>query len=144
SQLEQLLGYLERDGVTEVQFGSGRPIAMRKGGALTNITARPLSADQLSSMLRGSDIPALIPAGDGAGQAAEIAVGRRRATAQVTRRGSEIVVTLTRASGVPTTMGTLPIARVAAVPDAARATHTRAKAPTASTRAKSPTRSKST
>jgi len=29
AQLEQLLGYPERDGVTEILFGSGRPIASR-------------------------------------------------------------------------------------------------------------------
>jgi twitching motility protein PilT len=124
SQLEQLLGYLERDGVTEVLFGSGRPIAMRKAGAITNITARPLSADQLANMVRGSEITSLIPELDGEGATKEIVVGKRRAIAQVARRGADIVVSLTRSEGTATAGGTLP--RVAEAP-----------------RAKSPTRSKS-
>ena len=69
---------------------------MRKAGALTNITARPLSADQLITMLRGSEINALIPSVDGEGPTGQITAGRRTATAQVARRGNEIVVSLTR------------------------------------------------
>jgi len=144
SQLEQLLGYLEREGVTEVLFGSGRPIAMRKGGAITNITARPLSADQLSNMVKGSEISGLIPDADGEGRSAEITVGRRRAMAQVARRGHEIVVSLTRIEGATAgAAATLPIARVATPRPEAEAprakTPTRSKTPTSAPRSKTPT-----
>ena len=146
SQLEQLLGYLEREGVTEVLFGSGRPIAMRKAGVLTNITARPLSADQLVTMLRGSEINALIPNVDGEGPTGPVTAGRRTATAQVARRGHEIVVSLTRPEvGAVTSGATQPMAKVATPPTSARAKSAtsapRSKSPT-SARAKSPTRSK--
>jgi len=65
AQLEQLLAYLERDGVTEVLFGSGRPIAMRTTRGVTNVTARPLTDEQFATLLRASNAYMVIPAADG-------------------------------------------------------------------------------
>jgi twitching motility protein PilT len=110
SQLEQLLGYLEREGVTQVVFGSGRPIAMRTSSGFTNLTARPLSGDQLASILRGSDIAHLVPVEDGDSEIAEVTVGRRQAVAQVRKRGGEVTVSLTRVGASPPTQ---PLTRAA-------------------------------
>ncbi len=102
---------------------------MRKGGTLTNITARPLSNDQLTSMLRGTGLAELIPEVDGEGPLGEISAGRRRATAQVARRGGDIVVSLTRLEGAPVTAGgTQALHRVP--PTAAPSAPARTKDPT--------------
>jgi twitching motility protein PilT len=112
SQLEQLLGYLEREGVTQVVLGSGRPIAMRTRNGFADLTARPLSADQLASILRGSDLARLVPADDGDSEIAEVTVGRRQAVVQVRKRGGEVTVSLTRVGAPPPVAATTqPMAR---------------------------------
>jgi twitching motility protein PilT len=97
AQLEQLVGYLDREGVTEVVISVGRPIAMRQREAFVNLTARPLTSDQLLALLRGSPLATMVPARDGMSDPAEVEIGKRRARVQVGRRGEEIVVRLERA-----------------------------------------------
>jgi twitching motility protein PilT len=113
SQLEQLLGYLERDGVTEVVVAAGKTITMRTSRGMTNLTARPLSAEQLASMIRGSEVAGLVPARDGETSPQEVQVGRRRALAQVTRRGDLLTISLTRSHRTGEPLATQPMARVA-------------------------------
>ena len=96
AQLEQLVGYLDRDGVTEVVISVGRPIAMRQREAFVNLTARPLSMDQLLALLRGSSLAGMVPTRDGMADPAEVDIGKRRARVQIGRRGDEIVVRLER------------------------------------------------
>jgi len=96
AQLEQLVGYLDRDGVTEVVISVGRPIAMRQREAFVNLTARPLTPDQLLALLRGSSLASMVPTRDGMSDPAEVDIGKRRARVQIGRRGEEIVVRLER------------------------------------------------
>jgi pilus retraction protein PilT len=96
AQLEQLVGYLDREGVTEVVISVGRPIAMKQRDTFVNLTARPLTGDQLASLLRGTPIAAMVPDDNGTADAQDVAIGKRRARVQVGRRGDEIVVRLER------------------------------------------------
>ena len=117
AQLEQLVGYLDREGVTEVVISVGRPIAMKQRDAFVNLTARPLTLDQLLVILRGSPVASMVPTRDGMAEPADVEIGKRRARVQVGRRGDEIVVRLEKPKAEP-----------------------RAKTPTAGPRSKSPTK----
>ena len=67
SQLEQLLGYLERPGVTEVVLAVGEPIAMRNASGMTNITGRVLGLSRrllgMEALLRGGLLTGLVCGG---------------------------------------------------------------------------------
>jgi len=92
SQLEQILGYLDKDGVSEIVVAVGRPIAMRQKGAYVNLTQRPLTTAMLWAFVEGSEIAPLIPHGDGSTDPTDLDVGRRRLRIRTGRRGNEIVV----------------------------------------------------
>jgi twitching motility protein PilT len=92
SQLEQILGYLDKDGVSEIVVAVGRPIAMRQKGAYVNLTQRPLTTAMLWAFVEGSEIAPLIPHGDGSTDPTDLDVGRRRLRVRTGRRGNEIVV----------------------------------------------------
>jgi len=92
SQLEQILAYLDKDGVSEIVVAVGRPIAMRQKGAYVNLTQRPLTTAMLWAFVEGSEIAPLIPHGDGSTDPTDLDVGRRRLRVRTGRRGNEIVV----------------------------------------------------
>jgi pilus retraction protein PilT len=92
SQLEQILGYLDKDGVSEIVVAVGRPIAMRQKGAYVNLTQRPLTTAMLWAFVEGSELAPLIPHGDGSTDPTDLDVGRRRLRVRTGRRGNEIVV----------------------------------------------------
>ncbi|HEY0250850.1 MAG TPA: ATPase, T2SS/T4P/T4SS family, partial [Kofleriaceae bacterium] len=92
SQLEQILAYLDRDGVSEVVIAVGRPIAMRQKGQYVNLTQRPLTTAMLWAFVEGSEIAPLIPHGDGSTEPTDLDVGKRRLRVRTGRRGNEIVV----------------------------------------------------
>src|SRR3569832_1062172 len=92
SQLEQIQGYLDKDGVSEIVEAVGRPIAMRQKGAYVNQTQRPLTTAMLRAFVEGSEIAPLIPHGDGSTDPTDLDVGRRRLRIRTGRRGNEIVV----------------------------------------------------
>ncbi len=94
SQLEQILSYLDKDGVSEIVVAVGRPIAMRQKGAYVNLTARPLTTAMLWAFVEGSEIAPLIPHGDGSTEPTDLDVGKRRLRVRTGRRGQEIVVRL--------------------------------------------------
>jgi twitching motility protein PilT len=98
SQLEQILSYLDKDGVSEIVIAVGRPIAMRQKGAYVNLTARPLTNAMLWAFVEGSELGPLIPHGDGSTKPTEISIGKRRVRVRTGRRGEEIVVRLERGS----------------------------------------------
>ena len=56
AQLQQILSYLDRDGVTELVIATGRPIAMRQKGTYVNLTSRPLTLPMLTALLEGTTI----------------------------------------------------------------------------------------
>lgn len=87
---------------------------MRTQNGFTNITARPLSPEQMAVFLRHPTIVPLVPDVEGDGDTAEIQIGRRRAVAVIRRRGNELVLSLTRPdAGDAAPISTLPMARVA-------------------------------
>ncbi|MEO8844499.1 MAG: PilT/PilU family type 4a pilus ATPase [Kofleriaceae bacterium] len=92
TQLEGILAYLDREGVSEIVIAVGRPIAMRQKGAYVNLTARPLTTAMLWAFVEGSEIAPLIPHGDGSTDPTDLDVGRRRLRVRTGRRGNEIVV----------------------------------------------------
>jgi twitching motility protein PilT len=162
AQLDQILGYLDRAGVSEIVISSGRPIAMKQNNAFAQISARPLTAEQVMQLVADTSIAALVPSGDGTRPPTEVDVGRRRLRAHVGRRGAELVIRLesagealsaeppvaVRASGsalpprtsaAPAPTSVLP-PRTSAAPAPTSALPPRAKAPTGSHgRAKMPT-----
>ena len=75
AQLEQLVGYLDREGVTEVVISVGRPIAMKQRDSFVNLTARPLTLEQLRAIRRGSEIAALVPTRAGMADPADVDIG---------------------------------------------------------------------
>ena len=94
SQLEQILSYLDKDGVSEIVIAVGRPIAMRQKGAYVNLTARPLTTAMLWAFVEGSELGPLIPHSDGSTEPTDLDVGKRRLRVRTGRRGQEIVVRL--------------------------------------------------
>ena len=94
SQLEQILSYLDKDGVSEIVIAVGRPIAMRQKGAYVNLTARPLTTAMLWAFVEGSELGPLIPHTDGSTEPTDLDVGKRRLRVRTGRRGQEIVVRL--------------------------------------------------
>ncbi|HEY1548673.1 MAG TPA: ATPase, T2SS/T4P/T4SS family, partial [Kofleriaceae bacterium] len=93
-QLEQILAYLDRDGVSELVISIGRPIAMKQKGAYVNLTARPLTLPMLSVLVEGSALAGAMPKTDGSFDPIELDVGRRRLRVRSGRRGDEIVLRL--------------------------------------------------
>ncbi len=116
NQLEQLAGYLDRDGVSEVVIGIGRPIAMRTKQGLQNLTARPVNLEQFTTLVRGTAIATMIPQADSVSEAVEIAIGKRRARIQIGRRGDEIVVTISRPDATAKPYATQVISKIAEKP----------------------------
>ncbi|MBV8758942.1 MAG: PilT/PilU family type 4a pilus ATPase [Deltaproteobacteria bacterium] len=146
AQLEQLVAYLDRDGVTEIVISVGRPIAMKQRDAFVNLTARPLSHDQLLTILRGSPVASMVPARDGMADPADVDIGKRRVRVQVGRRGEEIVVRLERpkAESRAKTLTGAPRTKSSTKSPTPGRTKTptsvpRTKTPTASARTKTPT-----
>ncbi len=101
SQLEQILSYLDKDGVSEIVIAVGRPIAMRQKGAYVNLTARPLTTAMLWAFVEGSELGPLIPHGDGSTEPTDLDVGKRRLRVRTGRRGQEIVVRLEKGAARP-------------------------------------------
>ena len=91
-QLEQILAYLDRDGVSEVVIATGRAIAMKQKGAYVNLTSRPLTAPMLSALVEGTTLAGALPKSDGSNDAIELELGRRKLRVRTGRRGDEIVV----------------------------------------------------
>jgi len=100
TQLQQILSYLDRDGVTELVIATGRPVAMRQKGAYVNLTARPLTLPMLTALLEGTAISPLIPWSDDSPEPSEVDVGKRRLRVRTGRRGDEVVVRLEVVKGV--------------------------------------------
>ncbi|MDB4961051.1 MAG: twitching motility protein [Myxococcales bacterium] len=101
AQLDQVLNYLDRDGVTEMVISVGRPITLRRAGQIVPVTNAPVSRAQLMGLLQGSSIVALLPATDGVHPSADVEVGARRLRVQISRRGDEYMLKIERAPAAP-------------------------------------------
>lgn len=89
-QLEQILAYLDRPGVTEVLVGNGRPVTFRRNQENVGLTKEPLSKAQLGTLIKGTPLFHLIPNTDGTKPAIEITIGERPVKVTASRRGDEV------------------------------------------------------
>ena len=89
-QLEQILAYLDKPGVTEVLVGNGRPVTFRRNHESVGLTKEPLSKSQLGTLIKGTPLLHLVPNGDGTKPSVEITVGERAVKVTASRRGDEI------------------------------------------------------
>jgi twitching motility protein PilT len=96
AQLDQVLAYLDRVGVTEIVLGVGRPLTILKESQYVPITKTPLTTPQLGSLLGGTPLAALVPEQDGSFDPVEIAIGTRRICVRAGRRGGDILLRISR------------------------------------------------
>ncbi len=99
-QLDQILAYLDRPGVTEVVFGSGRPIMFRRNQENVGLTKEPLSKAQLATLIKGSPLVQLVPSAEGTTPAVEISVGARAVKITVSRRGEDVAFRVEKSEAV--------------------------------------------
>ncbi len=92
NRLRQLLGYLGRDGVTELVLGTGRPIAIKADGNYKPITAAALTGEQLHALVVDSPLAAHIPVGDSNGSPTVVAIEARNYRVQIARRGEAVII----------------------------------------------------
>lgn len=83
TQLEQLLAQLDRQGVLELTLSVGSPITIHTVKGVMNVTARPLSTDQLANIVRGTALEALLA--DEGSDWASLKLGARAVTISVER-----------------------------------------------------------
>jgi twitching motility protein PilT len=106
AKLEQLLGYLDRDGVDEIVLGLGRPVAIRTADGYQHLTSAPVAQAQLDSLFVGTPLDGILESS--ATDPVEVSVGRRRLRLEVVRRGAEAVLKIALA----------PVSRSPAAPEA--------------------------
>ncbi len=94
SQLEKLIGFLDREDVSEVVIVSGRPVAVRQGSEYRPVSRAEVSRAHLAQIVAGTPIVALL---DGGGHVPALDVGGRRIAAEVQAMGAEVMVRFTRA-----------------------------------------------
>src|SRR3954466_10571323 len=90
AQLEQILGYLDKPGVTEILIGNGKPVTFRRNQENVGLTKEPLSKGQLGTLIKGSTLFHLIPTSDGTKPPVEIVLGERSVKVTATRKGEEV------------------------------------------------------
>jgi hypothetical protein len=100
SQLDQLLGYLERQGVSEVALSPGKPITMTTPKGVVNVTGRSLTFDQLASIVRGTPIEALVADETSGPDPVVVTLGKRDVMIAIERAGDTLTVRL-RSADVP-------------------------------------------
>jgi twitching motility protein PilT len=101
AQLDQVLGYLDREGVTEMVIAVGRPITLHRAGQAVPVTNAPVSRGQLMTLLAGSPIVKLLPDTDGARAPVDVEIGKRRIRVHAARRGDDYSLTFERAPAKP-------------------------------------------
>ena len=95
-QLDQILAYLDRPGVTEIVIGNGRPITFRRNHENVGLTKEPLTKPQLATLIKGTPLYHLIPTVDGSKPPLEISVGTRALKITASRRGDEVAFKITK------------------------------------------------
>jgi twitching motility protein PilT len=137
-QLDQILAYLDRPGVTEIVIGNGRPISFRRNHENVGLTKEPLTKAQLATLIKGTPLYHLIPDTDGSKPPVDLSVGTRALQITASRRGEEVAFKILK--GQPGFE--LELSPEVAVPRAKRSTSTtqRAKTPTSRPRTKAQSR----
>lgn len=97
SQLDQILAYLDRPGVTEIVVGNGRTITFRRDGEDVGLTKEPLSKAQFATLIRGTALYHLVPDRDGKKPPAEITIGSRELEITASRKGEEVSFRIAKA-----------------------------------------------
>jgi len=97
AQLDQVLKYLDREGVTELMISVGRPITLRRNGQVVTVTNAPVTRGQLLTLLQGSAMAKLLPETDGMQPAVEVDAGARRLRVAAGKRGEEYMLKIERA-----------------------------------------------
>jgi twitching motility protein PilT len=100
-KLGQLLAYLDRDGISEIVVGTGRPITVKKGGAYQPLLSTPMSTAQIQELVRGSELTALIPEHDTNGAPSAVRVLGKGCRVQIARRGDSLIIKIEAASVAP-------------------------------------------
>jgi len=134
TQLDQILNYLDRDGVTEVILAVGQPIQLRRSGALVPLTAAQLTRVQISALIANTPLAAVFgKRGEG-----DVQLGNR--ALKVTASGTAETPTLTIAR--PTLAAPAPISRgpagAPAITERTRATAARGPTTSHDTRSRTP------
>jgi hypothetical protein len=91
TQLEQLITYLDRPGVTLLEFAVGKPITMGSAKGVLNVTGRVLSYDQLVSLVRGTPLEALLADKDSGAGPLELELGGRIVSVTIVRGAAPIL-----------------------------------------------------
>ncbi|MFN0245254.1 MAG: hypothetical protein ACKV2T_00005, partial [Kofleriaceae bacterium] len=94
AQLDQILSYLDKEGVTEIMIGMGQPASLRRRGQLIKLTNTPVTRKQLDILLHGTQLAAFIPDKDGVTPRSDVMVGARMVRVIVSRRGEDIILRL--------------------------------------------------
>ncbi len=97
--LEQILDYLERDGVKEVVLLSGGAPCVRIGTELRRLSNREMSAEQLLALVAGTPLAPLVPVQDEAAATASFDLGGRIFVTKISRFGDRLQIRIAR-SGV--------------------------------------------
>ncbi|HEY4180161.1 MAG TPA: PilT/PilU family type 4a pilus ATPase [Kofleriaceae bacterium] len=119
AQLDQILAYLDKEGVTEIMIGMGQPASLRRRGQLIKITNTPVTRGQINILVGGTPLEGLIPAGDGVAPRADMQIGARMVRALITRRGEDIVIRIEKSPpGATPTAIAAPVAAPLRAPTA--------------------------
>jgi twitching motility protein PilT len=92
AQLDQILSYLDKEGVTEIMIGMGQPASLRRRGQLIKLTNTPVTRKQLDILLTGTALIAFIPDKDGVTPRSDVQVGSRMIRVITTKRGEDIIL----------------------------------------------------
>jgi twitching motility protein PilT len=103
ARLDQVLAYLDREGVTEILLGVGHPVTLLKGGERVAITKVPVTKAQLDLVIEGTPLVSLIPDDDDTTPPIDLTFGQRRVHVRVGRRGDEVVFRIVPAPPVART-----------------------------------------
>ncbi len=99
TQLEQILNYLDRDGVTEVIVAVGQPIQFRRSGALVPLTNAQLTRIQISALIANTPLAAVFGRrGEG-----DMQIGKRALRVTASGTTDAPMLSIARATGAPST-----------------------------------------
>jgi twitching motility protein PilT len=96
AKLDQLLAYLERDGVDEILIGIGLPLSIRTVNGYQSLTPGPLTRAQFELLADGTAL-ADVHASRGGGSV-HTELGSRRVRIETTRHGDNVALRIRRAT----------------------------------------------
>ena len=99
ARLDQILGNLDKDGVTEVMLESGRPVQVREDGVYVPVSQKPVPRDELEALFADTDIT--LPKAEGTQPAVDVMVGTRFVKVRTSKRGNSIIIRIERSKAQP-------------------------------------------